>query len=158
MTTFSWAVRPVHMSCTPRSAELHAPFIWAVRPVQLSCTLRSAELYAPFSWAVPKFHGRRTHHLHRKTLVPSLRARGCEITPLVLSGGGHQSSKCRFMTARVILRAVAFCEINSNRLKARKQAGSHLWTKRRYMTARVILRAVASCEMTFYRLKAEIWY
>jgi hypothetical protein len=44
----------------------------------------------------------------------------------MLSGGGHQSSKRRFMTARVILMAVAFCEINFNRLKARKQAGSHL--------------------------------
>jgi hypothetical protein len=56
----------------------------------------------------------------------------------MLSGGGHQSSKRRFMTARVILKAVVFCEINSNRLKARKQAGSHLWSKRGFMTARVI--------------------
>ena len=74
----------------------------------------------------------------------------------MLSGGGHQSLKRRFMTARVILMAVAFCEINYNRLKARKWAGSHLWSKCRLMTARVVLRAVASCEMTFYRLKAEI--
>jgi hypothetical protein len=53
----------------------------------------------------------------------------------MLSGGSHQSSKRRFMTARVILKAVAFCEINSNRLKARNPAGSHLWSKHRFMTA-----------------------
>jgi len=35
------------------------------------------------------------------------------------------------------LKAVAFCEINSNPLNARKQAGSHLSSKRRFMTARV---------------------
>jgi len=74
----------------------------------------------------------------------------------MLSGGGHQSLKRRFMTARVILMAVAFCEISSNPLNAREPAFSHLWSKRRFMTARVVLRAVASCEMTFYRLKAEI--
>jgi len=56
----------------------------------------------------------------------------------MLSGGGHQSSKRRFMTARMIFRAVAFCENNSNPLNARKQAGSHLWIKRRFVTARVI--------------------
>ena len=74
----------------------------------------------------------------------------------MLSGGGRQSSKTRFMTVRVILRAVAFCEINFNPLNAGKSASSHLWSKHRFMTARVILRAVASCEMTFYRLKDEI--
>jgi hypothetical protein len=65
----------------------------------------------------------------------------------MLSGGSHLRSKRRIMTARVILKAVAFCEINSNRLKARKQAGSHLWSKRRIMTAWVILKAVAFCEI-----------
>ena len=74
--------------------------------------------------------------------------------PLVLSGGGHQSSKRRFMTARVILKAVAFSEINLNRLKARKLAGSHLRSKRRFMTARVILKAVAFSEINLNRLKA----
>jgi len=74
----------------------------------------------------------------------------------MLSGGGHQSSKRRFMTARVILRAVASREINSNPLNAIKPDSSHLWSKRRFMTARVILRAVARCEMPFYRLKAGI--
>ena len=68
----------------------------------------------------------------------------------MLSGGGRQGSKRRFMTARVILRAVAFCEITYNPLNARKPALSHLWSKRRFMTARVILRAVASRELTFY--------
>jgi hypothetical protein len=36
----------------------------------------------------------------------------------MLSGGGHQSSKRRFMTARVILMAVAFCEMTFYRLRA----------------------------------------
>jgi len=56
----------------------------------------------------------------------------------MLSGGGHQSSKRRFMTARVILKAVTFCENNSNPLNARKQACSHQSSKRRFVTARVI--------------------
>jgi len=75
----------------------------------------------------------------------------------MLSGGSHQSSKRRFMTTRVILRAVAFCEISSNPLNAREPAFSHQSSKRRFMTARVILRAVAFCEINYNRLKARKW-
>ena len=74
----------------------------------------------------------------------------------MLSGGSYLSSVRRFKTARVILMAVASCEISSYPLNARKPASSHQSSKRRFMTARVILMAVASCEMTFYRLKDEI--
>jgi hypothetical protein len=74
----------------------------------------------------------------------------------MLSSGGHQSSKRRFMTARVILRAVAFCEISSNPLNAREPSFSHLWSKRRFMTDRVILMAVAFCEINLNRLRAGI--
>ena len=53
------------------------------------------------------------------------------------------------------LKAVAFCEINSNPLNARKQASSHLWSKRGFMTARVILRAVAFWEINSNPLNAR---
>ena len=47
-----------------------------------------------------------SHPIFRMIVLPGVlffhAEGGCEITPLVLSGGGHQSSKCRFMTARVI--------------------------------------------------------
>ena len=62
---------------------------------------------------------------------------------------GHQSSKRRFVTARVIRRAVAINEINSKLLKARMMVDGHRRSKRRFVTAQVILKAVAVSEMTF---------
>jgi hypothetical protein len=53
------------------------------------------------------------------------------------------------------LKAVAFCEINSIPLNARKLACSHLRSKRRFMTARVILKAVAFCEINSIPLNAR---
>lgn len=61
-----------------------------------------------------------------------------------------------FVTARVVWRAVEFCEINFNLLKARIAAGGHLSSIRRSLTARVVWRAVEFAEMNFNILKARI--
>ncbi len=62
---------------------------------------------------------------------------------------GHRRSKRRFVTARVLERAVAISEINSKLLKARMMVDGHRRSKRRFVTAQVILKAVAVSEMTF---------
>ena len=63
---------------------------------------------------------------------------------------GHQSSKRRFVTARVIRRAVAINEINSKQLKARMMVDGHRRSIWRFVTARVLERAVAINEINFY--------
>jgi len=59
------------------------------------------------------------------------------------------------MTARMIFRAVAFCEINSNRLKARNAGWQSSMVKTPLHDCRVILKAVVSCEINSNRLKAR---
>ncbi len=63
---------------------------------------------------------------------------------------GHHRSIWRFVTARVIRRAVAINEINSKLLKARMMVDGHRRPKRRFVTAQVERRAVAINEINFY--------
>ena len=70
-------------------------------------------------------------------------------------GVSHVGSMSRSVTARVEKRAVAFNEINSSLLKARKQAIGQHRSKRGIMTARVKKRAVASGERTFKQVLAK---
>ena len=61
------------------------------------------------------------------------------------------------MTARVMKRAVAICEMTFYRLETRMKAFSHLSSERRIMTARVEKRAVDFSEISFKLLLAQIW-
>ena len=70
--------------------------------------------------------------------------------------GSHQSSVRGVKTARVLRRAVAIREINSNQLKARMLASSHQSTKRWFVTARVVWRTVAIREINSNQLKARM--
>ena len=71
---------------------------------------------------------------------------------------GHHRSKRRFVTARVIRRAVAINEINFYWLKARMLADGHHRSIWRFVTARVLERAVAFSEMTFKQVLKKTWY
>ena len=73
----------------------------------------------------------------------------------MLADGRHRSI-WRFVTARVLERAVAINEINFYWLKARMLTDGHQSSKRRFVTARVIRRAVAINEINFYWLKARM--
>ena len=91
-------------------------------------------------------------------------SRGCRISAaaffeaifMLLKAGMRAGSELcsirRFVTARVIWRAVAISEITSNQLKIRKQAIGQQSSKRRFVTARVIWRAAAISEITFVLL------
>ena len=69
---------------------------------------------------------------------------------------GRQRSELRIMTARVMSRAVAFDEINSNQLKARMKADGQHRSELRIMTARVMSRAVANKEISSNQLTIKI--